>query len=543
MFFKALSDIPFYVLKVRSLHFLLFILILPSIGLMAACQAAPTQALPLSIPVVVDGSQVIITTDSGVSVEKALADNGITLGELDRTIPSRDAALTSALTITVTRVEHILDILEEEIPFTTNILPNETMALGERQIIQAGVNGLQEVTYQHVIEDGVETSSSIILRTIIREAQNEIIMEGVQSPNVPVSFNGKLAYLTAGNAWIMDGSTINRQPLVTTGDLDWRIFELSPDGEWLLFSRKPKEDQKELINSLWVINTIEPEAEAIDLGVTNVIHFAGWSPVEARTVVCSTAEMRTTAPGWQANNDLQIIRFTVDGGVFSPVTWLEPNSGGVYGWWGDNFVFQPPGKDITILRPDGIDLLPLGKKESTTLSDITSYQTHGSWAWVTQASWNSEGSVLYAVNHRSDGSSTQEESPHFDLDVFFLADKTRQTLRQDVGMFAYPVISPEYEDSPSYLSYLQATFPSASDTSSYRLMVMDKDGSDEKSVFPREGSEGMLPQVVQWQPSGVLSPDPLIAVVYLGNIWLVDVNSGNLQQITGDGLTEKITWK
>ena len=67
------------------------------------------------------------------------------------------------------------------------------MPLGERQIIQTGVNGLQELTYQHVIENGIEISSSIISRTVIREPQNEIVMEGVQSPNVPVTLNGKIA--------------------------------------------------------------------------------------------------------------------------------------------------------------------------------------------------------------------------------------------------------------------------------------------------------------------------------------------------------------
>jgi hypothetical protein len=542
MFFKALSVILSRAFKPRTHHLLQLILVFLIASLMSACQSTSTHTVMLSIPVIVDGRQVSITTETGASVTEALAENGILLGELDRTIPSRDATLTAALTITVTRVEQELKILEEEIPFTTNILPNETMPLGERQIIQTGINGLQEVTYQHMIENGIEISSSIISRTVIREPQNEIVMEGVQSPNVPVTLNGKIAYLTAGNAWLMNGSTIKRQPLVIPGDLDWRIFELSPDGSWLLFSRKPDKGQTDVINSLWVINTTDPEAKPIDLGIANVVHFAGWLPVEERAIVCSTAEMRPTAPGWQANNDLQIISFTEDGGVFAPVKWLEPNSGGVYGWWGDSFLFRPPGKDITILRPDGIDLLSFGKSESTKLTDILAFQTHGSWSWVTQANWNVDGSVLYVVTHRDDGSSSPEESTHFDLDVFFMADKSRHTLREDVGMFAYPSFSPQYNNG-AMLAYLQASFPQESETSPYRLIVMDIDGSDDKEIFPREGAEGMLPQVVQWQPVGSDSSQQLIAVVYLGNIWLVDVTTGSLQQITGDGLTEKITWK
>jgi hypothetical protein len=523
-------------------HFSRFAPILLLAVLLVACQPVPDQVVLLSLPVNVDGTQITISTESGRTVEEALSKNGIRLGELDRTMPSRDTQLTASITILVTRVEHVTETREEEIPFETNILPNENMVLGEQQIIQSGSNGLQEITYQHVIENGTEISVAVIARTILREPQNEIIMEGVQSPNVPVTLNGKLAFLTTGNAWIMDGSTINRQILISTGDLDSRIFELSPNGEWLLFTRKAQENEQDVLNTLWVINTIDSKAQPIDLGVKNVIHFSGWLPSEDRAIVTSTVESRTTAPGWQANNDLQIIRFTEDGGVFAPQKWLESNSGGLYGWWGDDFIFQPVSTNITILRPDGIDLLALGKDESTPLTDILSFQTHGSWAWVTQASWGADGSVLYAVNHRQDGSVSPEESPHFDLDVFFAADHAWRTLRQDVGMFAYPILSPEYT-SGHYLGYLQASFPQESDTSPYRLKVMDVDGSDEKELFPREGAAGMLPQVVQWQPAGSGTDSVLIAVVYLGNIWLVDVNTGNLQQITGDGLTEMISWK
>jgi hypothetical protein len=542
MFFKVFSAINPVLPKARIFQLSQFIMAILLAGLMAACQSTPNQVLLLSMPVDVDGRQLTITTRSGTTVGDALFGNGIQLNEFDRTLPSRDTVLTANITIMVTRVEHELETRQEEIPFKTNILPNETMALGEQQILQAGKNGLEEVTYQYVIENGNEVSESITSRVIIDEPQTEIIMEGVQSPNVPVVLNGKLAYLTGGNAWLMNATTINRSPLITSGDLDWHIFELSPDGEWLLFSRKAREDQQDILNSLWVINTSDPDAVPIDLGITNVIHFADWLPSETRAIVFSTVEKRTTAPGWQANNELRIVNFTKDGGVFAPVEWLEPNSGGLYGWWGDGFIFQPGGNNIAILRPDGIDILPYGKTEPTLFASILSYQTHGSWSWVTQAGWSSDGTALYAVNHRDDGSGSPEESPHFDLDVIFSADLSRHTLRQNVGMFAYPSVSPQYE-SGQYLGYLQASFPLESETSPYRLRIMDIDGSNEKGLFPREGASGMLPQMVQWQPVGDNSNADLIAVVYLGNIWLVDASTGSLQQITGDGLTERISWK
>jgi len=512
------------------------------INILTGCGTTSSESLSLTIPIIVDGKQITITTRPGQTVENSLKENGIELGELDRTIPPRDASLNSNITISVTRVKEELETIQEEISFSTNILPNETMAIGDRRIIQSGINGLQEITYRHLYENGLEVTTTVVDTTIIREPQNEIIMEGVHAPNTPLSLNGKLAYLTAGNAWLMDGSTINRRPLVTTGDLDWRVFELSPEGNWLLFSRKPQEGETEVINTLWVISTIETISQPIDLGIKNVVNYAGWVPGLSRTIAFSTAEARTTAPGWQANNDLQTISFTENGSVFSPTEWLSANSGGVYGWWGSSFTWQSDGTRVAILRPDGIDLLESGKKQTVTLSTILSYQTHGSWAWVSQACWATDGAALYAVNHRTDNSASPEDSTHFDLDVFYLEDDTKATLRQDVGMFATPSLSPVY-NKEVYLAYLQASFPQESDTSPYRLVVMDRDGSNANELFPREGASGMLPQLVQWQPVGINSTEIQIAAVYLGNIWLIDVNTGSLQQITGDGLTERMTWK
>lgn len=37
--------------------------------------------------------------------------------------------------------------------------------------------------------------------------------------------------------------------------------------------------------------------------------------------------------------------------------------------------------------------------------------------------------------------------------------------------------------------------------------------------------------------------DNAIAFIYNGNIWLVDTTTGVSQQITGDGLTNRIDWR
>ncbi len=75
-------------------------------------------------------------------------------------------------------------------------------------------------------------------------------------------------------------------------------------------------------------------------------------------------------------------------------------------------------------------------------------------------------------------------------------------------------------------------------------MVMDQDGSNRQEVFPPEGAQGLDPQKIMWQPS--INPDEVpatIAVIYKGDLWLLNVISGQAQQLTGDGLTTAINWK
>ena len=93
-------------------------------------------------------------------------------------------------------------------------------------------NGKQELTYRRVLENDVEISRSAVKSVILQEALPEIVMVGAQSSFAPLPIPGKLAFLAGGNAWIIDTSTATRTALVTTGDLDGRIFKLSPNGTY-----------------------------------------------------------------------------------------------------------------------------------------------------------------------------------------------------------------------------------------------------------------------------------------------------------------------
>jgi len=90
------------------------------------------------------------------------------------------------------------------------------------------------------------------------------------------------------------------------------------------------------------------------------------------------------------------------------------------------------------------------------------------------------------------------------------------------------------------VAYLRAFTPSQSDISAYELMVSTPAGIS-TALFPPEGAAGLQPQRVSWSPSA--ENGPLIAFVYEGNLWVVNVLTAEAQQLTGDGLVTAISWR
>lgn len=527
----------------------IFIFLLIFWGLVACSAPEVTQA-QLSVTIDADGVKYQVELPPGSTVQQAFEKAGILLSELDRSEPPVYTVLTDGASVHLIRVKEEFDVEQVTIPFERQTVQNESLPVGETRLSQPGENGLKEITYRRLFEDGTEISRTEVKTVIIKEAVPEIIMVGSQTPFTSLPIPGKLAYLSAGNAWLMEKTTGNRRAIVTSGDLDGRIFSLSPDGNWLLFTRDLGKEN--VINSLWAVRTDSESNTLIDLYAENIVHFAAFAP-DSTTVAYSTVEPRSAAPGWQANNDLILVGVSASGFVSKPRTLVEINSGGVYGWWGTEFSWSPDGENIAYARPDGIGLISVQKDPVITpLRDIVPVQTGGDWAWVPGITWSPDGKTLYFVDHVvPEGSTTPEESTLFDLVANPLEAGPSVNICPQVGMFAYPSASSLQsstghlpDESVSQLAYLQAITPSQSEASRYQLTVIDRDGSNKKIIFPENGAQGLDPQHVIWSPAPLDQGEAFaIAVIYQNNIWLVSLADGQAQQITGDGLSARIDWR
>jgi len=538
---KVYHSVSGYLHEIRLSWFLIFWFA----SFTAGCVSPRVTQGSITVQIQSDGKSHSVQVPAGTTVQEALQQAGIIASNQDLTDPPPYTVLIDQSEISVTRVKEGFEVNDVVIPFERKTVRNESLPEGETLLIQPGINGLQEITYRRVFHDGVEVSNQEFKTSIVREAIPEIVMVGVQAPFSAAPIPGRLVYLTAGNAWLMDGSTGNRRPVVTSSDLDGYVFSLSPDGEWLLYTRKPVEPTEDTINSLWVVKIGDTPGQPIDLKASNIVHYAGWVPNSPLTIAYSTVEPRSTSPGWQANNNLILQTFSSSGFLPKAKTIIDANSGGIYGWWGTNFSWSPQGTFLSYSRPDGVGFVDLSSGELSPLLEITPYQTHSTWAWIPGIAWAPDASVLFTSNHLpSTGVETTEESPIFDLTAIPLEEGPVISLSPQTGMFVYPKPSPLLEDGNFLVAYLQAVFPETSDTSKYRLMVMDQDGSNPRMLFPAEDSPGFdLPKEVIWSPDLGPAGELFLAVIYQGNIWLVDALGKPAQQITGDGSITRVDWK
>src|SRR3990172_9499819 len=229
--------------KLYHPHLVNFLLLLGSISFLVGCTAPEITQGQIEVSISADGEEVDVQLPAGSTVEAALSAAGVLLDTLDRIDPPLYTVLSEGSKVKVVRIQEEFIVEQVVVPYEFQLVRNESLPEGDEYWLQVGENGLQEITVRRVFENGEEVSSSVIKSVIVKEALPQIKMVGVQKPFAPFSIPGRIAYLSDGKAWIMEGTTGNRRQVVTMGDLDGRVFSLSPDGEWLLFTRHAEDEE------------------------------------------------------------------------------------------------------------------------------------------------------------------------------------------------------------------------------------------------------------------------------------------------------------
>jgi len=511
-----------------------------------ALLSAPAPAT-VTITIVADGESHLHTT-SAATVSDALSEAQIQLDALDLVRPGEYLALKDGMVITVVRVVEEFQALEVETPFGKQTVRNEGLPEGERFLLQSGHAGREEVVYRIEYHDGVEVERRIVRRAVLEEAADDIEMIGVKGSIVPTPIQGTLAYISGGNGLVMRGSSANRRPVANSGDLDGQVFALSPDGRRLLYTRSVSSTLAlthtlPAFNSLWVISATRLSGQGFSrpepLEVDNVL-WAGWSP-NGKQIAYSTGSPTDESFGWAANNDVWIGGWN-SSGHFQTELLTRMHNVGSYGLLGSNFAWSPNGRYLAYGQTDQVGFIDIVTGREIVLARFSVYSTHPAWVWTPIPTWSPDTRFIASVVYDEPvGPPTAEDRQYFDLWVWDIhRPESPVTLASDIGMWGMPAWSPGRQvgnELTSQIAFLETTDPRGSANARYALWVMDRDGSDARSLFPLDRERGLRPQPVAWSPQA-----DQIVCIFDGDLLLVNVSDGVILPLTGDRINSNPVW-
>ncbi len=125
-----------------------------------------------------------------------LSEKGIILTKDDRVIPAKDSKIVFGLPVKVWREGKQTITTEEPVNFEVEKIQDADRPVGYREIKTPGVQGLRNVTYEIIVQDGSEISRKEIASLIIKQSQKQVEIVGAK-PTFDGDFGAALAKLRA----------------------------------------------------------------------------------------------------------------------------------------------------------------------------------------------------------------------------------------------------------------------------------------------------------------------------------------------------------
>jgi hypothetical protein len=512
-------------------------------GLLLFTACTTTGAGGMNIRVVVDGRERAFVQNQALTVGQFLQKEGVIVNDFDKVLPPLLSPLTDNTTITIIRVTEKEECREEDYSYQTLTRKTDELAPGEKKVIQAGINGKRRVCAKITLEDGVEKNRIPGSSSILSQPRDEIIAVGIDAKTLnPVTIKGTIAYISGGQARVIEGNSSSQRTLPTGGNLDGRVFSLAANGRPLLYTKlatgagTPTPTTR-TINELYVILDIDdPNSKPVKL-LEDVL-YADWIPGRPLTFGYSTGRWSDVHPdNHEAFNDYIIAQLDIKTGKIAKAQKLVASGlTGQYAFWGTQFAWSPDGKALAWAQADGIGTIDTKTGKISKLFDFKVYSATlpRGWVWLPSLSWAADGALLAATVHgKPEGSEQPDASPIFDLRIKPDNGAFEASIADRVGIWARPQFSPVRGDpGEGYLAYLKARDGINSLNSDYDLMIADRDGSNATLVFPGLDKPGLRPvddfsSVPIWSAEGTQ-----IVIVYQGNLWLIDVGTGRATQLT-----------
>ncbi|ASO18318.1 uncharacterized protein YabE (DUF348 family) [Actinoalloteichus hoggarensis] len=137
------------------------------------------------VQIVDGGGEMMQLATNEHTVGDLLAAEGLALEDEDSVTPSLDTELENGLLIEITRTRTEEETEEREIPFEIQEEDDPELPVGETEIDEEGVPGIELVTYRVVTVNGEQTERTEISAETITEPEPRKVRNGTKEPEVP----------------------------------------------------------------------------------------------------------------------------------------------------------------------------------------------------------------------------------------------------------------------------------------------------------------------------------------------------------------------
>lgn len=131
----------------------------------------------VNVAVSVDDKLIDVLTAED-SVESMLEAEGITVGEDDKVLPSKETAINDGLQVDVVRVEAKTFVETEEIGFTTVVKKDDNLTQSTKKVVQEGQKGQKTITTKVIYENGKEVSKKVVSEVVDKEPVQQVVLQG-----------------------------------------------------------------------------------------------------------------------------------------------------------------------------------------------------------------------------------------------------------------------------------------------------------------------------------------------------------------------------
>lgn len=181
---------------------------------------------------IIDGKKVVTLRSWALSVAELAEEQRLLLADQDKVEPAREVGLKGGDTVRITRVKESQVTVKVPLSFKTVTTKDANLEKGKKEVKKKGVPGMRHDLHKIVYENNVKVSDQVIKTEVIKEPENEEVVEGtkiVQLDDIgKASWYAGVAPMTAAHKTLPKGTMIDVVNVQTGARVTVRVADRGP---------------------------------------------------------------------------------------------------------------------------------------------------------------------------------------------------------------------------------------------------------------------------------------------------------------------------